>query len=405
MIQFKFALLFLVASGALALNLPKGLKALRNIKDDDDDPEMNMSAPEMIQYFGYPVEIHTITTSDGYIIEIHRIPFGLKTSEGPKTPVIIQHGILCSSADYVINFPYQSLGFALADEGYDVWVTNVRGNTYGRGHTTYDADTDDEFWHFSWDQMGEYDMPTIIDYILQATGYSQLYYVGHSMGTTLAFAMLSTKTEYNDKIKTYLAMGPVATLNYVETPIKYLAPFSDEINFLLQLLGTGEFLPSDGVISWFAQDCDASLEILCENILFVLCGYDLEELNTTRMDVYVAHTPAGTSTWAMIHYAQEIDVGRFRHCDWGATENYERYGQDTPPDYDVSLVTVPTALFWGQNDLLADPTDVEILSYSLPNLIGSYQTGDENWAHMDFLWGIDTGTLVNPQLIALMPKF
>jgi len=400
---FKLALSIFLVYGATALTLPNNaMQKLANLKDND--PEMTMSTVEMIEYFGYPAETHSITTEDGYILDIHRIPFGLTTSEGPKTPVMVQHGILCSSADYVLNFPYQSLGFALADAGYDVWITNVRGNTYGRHHTSLDPE-DDDFWHFSWDQMAEFDLPACLDYILQATGYSQLYYVGHSMGTTTAFAMLSTKIEYNDKIKTYLAMGPVATLNYVQTPIKYLAPFATEINFLLQLLGTGEFLPSDGVISWFAQDCSSTLEVLCENILFVLCGYDMEELNATRLDVYTSHTPAGTSTWAMIHYAQEIDVGRFRHCDWGAAENYDRYGQDTPPDYDVSLVTVPTALFWGQNDLLADPQDVEILSYSLPNLIGSYQTGNADWAHMDFLWGIDTGTLVNPQLIALMPKF
>lgn len=64
----------------------------------------------MIEYFGYPAEAHTITTPDGYILEMHRIPFGVKQSTGPKTPVLVQHGILCSSADYVINFPYQSLG-------------------------------------------------------------------------------------------------------------------------------------------------------------------------------------------------------------------------------------------------------------------------------------------------------
>ncbi len=30
----------------------------------------------MITKNGYPAETHTVTTEDGYILEIHRIPFG-----------------------------------------------------------------------------------------------------------------------------------------------------------------------------------------------------------------------------------------------------------------------------------------------------------------------------------------
>ncbi len=35
---------------------------------------------EMIEYWGYPVEEHRVTTDDGYILTMHRIPYG---KDGP----------------------------------------------------------------------------------------------------------------------------------------------------------------------------------------------------------------------------------------------------------------------------------------------------------------------------------
>ena len=46
---------------------------------------------------------------------------------------------------------------------------------------------------------------------------------------------------------------------------------------------------------------------------------------------------------------------RFCAFDYG-DRNQEIYGQDTPPDYDLDKVTAPVALYWGDNDWLAQQT-------------------------------------------------
>ena len=46
---------------------------------------------------------------------------------------------------------------------------------------------------------------------------------------------------------------------------------------------------------------------------------------------------------------------RFQRMDWGAKTNMEEYGQPTPPPYNLTKVTAPVVLFWGENDWLAAP--------------------------------------------------
>lgn len=63
--------------------------------------------------------------------------------------------------------------------------------------------------------------------------------------------------------------------------------------------------------------------------------------------------PAGASVKQLIHYAQEIKSGKFRKYDYGVIQNLIKYGQLTPPDYDLSNVAVPVAVLYGANDNLA----------------------------------------------------
>ena len=68
-----------------------------------------------------------------------------------------------------------------------------------RNHTHWEP-ADVEFWAFSWDEMAAFDLPASIDYILAATGASSLGYVGHSQGTTIGFAALSSQPDLAVKV-------------------------------------------------------------------------------------------------------------------------------------------------------------------------------------------------------------
>lgn len=79
------------------------------------------------------------------------------------------------------------------------------------------------FSPFSRVEMGLYDQPAVIDYILEKTMNTKLYYVGYSQGTTSIMVLLSEKPEYNDKIHIASLMAPVAFTNHEDFLYQILA--------------------------------------------------------------------------------------------------------------------------------------------------------------------------------------
>lgn len=102
----------------------------------------------------------------------------------------------------------------LANEGYDVWVGNNRGNVYGRKHAKYDVRRDaPKFFDYSFYENGKYDTAAQIDFALQMSGQPKITYIGHSQGTTQMFAALADSPQFDDKIDLFIAYAPVVYLD------------------------------------------------------------------------------------------------------------------------------------------------------------------------------------------------
>ncbi|XP_059621164.1 lipase 3-like [Phlebotomus argentipes] len=369
----------------------------------------------MIESYGYPVETHVAQTADGYLLTMHRIPYGRAPGAGPapnKPVVFLQHGLLCSSADWVVIGPSRALAYLLADEGYDVWMGNARGSTHSRAHITLNPDgllDRYEFWNFSWHEIGVYDLPAMIDYTLEATGQIKLSYVGHSQGTTSLFIMLSLRPEYNNVIKSAHALAPVVFLKNLKSPlIRALAPLVDTVDTLTKLLGTSELLPSTELMQLggeLACRDGSPFQEVCANMWFLMSGYDSEQLNRTQLPAIMHNTPAGSAVRQLIHYVQLHKSGRFRQFDHGLLGNIGKYGSISPPDYPLSQITAPIALHFGDNDWWAAVVDVENLRSKLPNVIEYYNVPLDAFNHIDFQWAIDVKLLVYNNLLNIIRMY
>lgn len=112
--------------------------------------------------------------------------------------------------------------------------------------------------------------------------------------------------------------------------------------------------------------------------------------------------PAGASVNQLIHFGQEVRSGHFRQFDHGYIENMIRYKQISPPDYNVNHIEAPVALYYAQDDWLADLKDIAELSKLLPNVIHDYLVPHEKFNHIDFLYAVDVQKLVNDEIVKVM---
>ncbi|XP_049764860.1 lipase 3-like [Schistocerca cancellata] len=391
-------LLLLLAASHLAL--------CAAVSTDDYNPDVDLSTPGIIRRHGYPAEAHTVLTGDGYLLTMHRIPRPQPQGACRILPVVLQHGLLGSSTDWVFLGPRNGLAYRLYEAGYDVWMGNSRGNTYSRAHSNMSIH-DSRFWDFSWHEMGVYDVPAVIGHVLRETGCPQLFYVGHSMGTTMFYVMGSERPDYNDKVRAMFSLAPVAYMSRVKSPIRYFAPAASDLTFFMHLFGHDEFLPQSKALRFLAKvACELTTieEHVCENAMFTLVGFDEKQFNMTMLPVLLSHSPSGSSTKTLAHYAQEINSGKFRKYDYGKTGNMERYGTPEPPAYNISNMRAPISLHFASNDWLANIQDVEEFSLKLPNVVFSELVPLLSFNHLDFLLAKDVPYLVYDRVEQLMDK-
>ncbi|XP_063636117.1 lipase 1-like [Cydia splendana] len=376
-------LLLLFISGSLAdLNL---ISAVANLTSRplEGITKNNKDFIQIAIENGYNAEKHEVITDDGYILTVHRIPPGSNCTK--KIPILLVHGLLLSSECFVDSGP-DAPGFILAQECYDVWFGNVRGNFHSRRHVTLDPDHDLKFWKFSKDEMGQYDIPAMVDYVLDVTNAKKLIYIGYSQGGGSFFIMNSEKPEYADKISLFIGLAPATRQYYTKSILdRSLVKAIESLQTPLEASGVWE-VASQGL------PIQGTLNTLCQvKLLAAVCNLGLSAVDsphpgsitseTTRR--MFEHVPAGTSIQNMAKYGQAMNELHFVKFNYGSEENLKVYGVAEPPEYDLGMTTMPVVIFHGESDHLVDTRDMDWVVSQLPNVLEYVTVADPLWNHVD----------------------
>ncbi|KAJ9595467.1 hypothetical protein L9F63_013378, partial [Diploptera punctata] len=295
------------------------------------------STVDLISNCRCSAEKHDVTTEDGYILQMQRIHSCYSTPYAIAKPVVlIVHGIFSTSNDFVLHCN-QSLGFKLAELGYDVWLGNLRGNPYSRSHVKLDPDAS-EFWDFR-------------------------------------------------RIRAAVAMAPLAYMSGVTSHVmNVLAKLCKPLRNVIGKNRDKEILPHTDIHTSLALKTCCISEISCRKFFKTTNFNDDINIDTDILPQIMCYNPTGSSLGTFSHYLQLINSGEFQHYDWGKKKNMEVYGSHKPPAYPLCDINSPIIMVVSQSDQIATYKNARRICEEIGDNCELYLVQDTSLSHMDFVF-------------------
>ncbi|CAN7995040.1 unnamed protein product [Ixodes hexagonus] len=359
---------------------------------------------------GYPFERHCVTTDDGYVLEMHRIPAGRGPCLEPchREPVLLMTGLATDSASFVSDFPEQSLGFVLADRGYDVWMANTRGNTYGRQHVNLSVKTK-RFWDFSFHEHGIYDAPAQIDYILDERRRDCLLYVGISQGTLMFFVMMSERPEYNAKVR--VPETSCAGTGTIQVPTRARVPLVGTVQTLRAIVtkSQGKQMASYSALNTYAAKgvCALPAQSVCSAVIDKVVNFGTKYANRSakkkkKRNLKEQVVTALKNVFHWSHLRAKISSLNSQYKE----NERNRYLHAQPPLYSLDSMTTDVGVFWSLGDKLVFPDTVAQLIRDLgPRVKKNFYVDDPDYTHINFVIALNSPHVLFPDILEFLARY
>ncbi|CAN0916069.1 Gastric triacylglycerol lipase [Linum grandiflorum] len=361
---------------------------------------------DVITELGYPYEAIRVITSDGYVLLLERIP-----RRDSRKAVYLQHGVMDSSMGWVSNGVVGSPAFAAYDQGFDVFLGNLRG-LVSREHVDKNISSR-QYWRYSINEHGTADIPAMVQKIhevktaelringLEAEEESsgeqpyKLCAISHSLGgaAMIMYVVTSRIEEKPHRLSRLILLSPAGfhqDSNLVFTTMEHL--------FLMMAPVLSRFIPAFYIPTRFfrmllnklARDFNNYPAVggLVQTLMSYVVGGDSSNwVGVLGLPHYNMNDMPGVSFFVALHLAQMKHARKFIMYDYGSpAANVEYYGSVEPLDLGeyYGLIDIPVDLVAGKKDNVIRPSMV-IKHYKLMKEAGVEVSYNEyEYAHLDF---------------------
>ncbi|XP_053698628.1 lipase 1-like [Sabethes cyaneus] len=368
-----------------------------------DEEDALLTVPQLIRKYGYLAEEHQVRTEDGYLLMMYRIP-ARKGSH--KRPVFMWHSLFSSCSDWILIGRKHGLGYLLANRNYDVWMGNARGNRYSKNHERFSVKSA-KFWDFSFHEIGYYDIPALVDYILEQTKAKKVHFVGFSQGAVTSFIAMSERPGFTEKVIEFQLLSPAVYL--YRSPsilIKISSGVADQIGYALVAAQQNGFIPHfENQYFFFRRLCPTPEQTICRAVVGDVAGSNPSQLDKKALRIFLGHFPAGSSVKQAQHYAQIYRNGIFRQYDYGdPEENFRHYGSHSVPRYNLSRAIAQIRTYYSYNDNVLNYLNYLQLEQEIPHLVSSYPVPDKQFGHIDFILANNVKELLYDEVVRNIEK-
>ncbi|KAF6137247.1 hypothetical protein GIB67_036284 [Kingdonia uniflora] len=313
--------------------------------------------------------------------------------------------------DWVSNGVVGSPAFAAFDQGYDVFLGNLRG-LVSREHIDKKLSSR-QYWRYSINEHGTQDIPAIIEKIHQVKTFElkntqpdlddeivedqpyKICAICHSLGGAAILMYLITRRieDKPHRLSRLILLSPAGfhdDSSFAFTAVQYLVLFLAPI---LAPIFPGLYIPTKFfrmLLNKLARDFQnyPALGGLVQTLMSYVVGGDSSNwVGVIGTPHYNMNDMPGVSFYVALHLSQMKRAGKFIMYDYGSKRaNMEVYGSTEPLDLGeyYGLIDVPVDLVAGHKDKVIRPTMVRKHYKVMKDSGVDVSYSEFEYAHLDF---------------------